>query len=214
MISIAARRLIDAVITHTDEDYVIALYDEAVLQMLAWEAMTFTFTPDATVGTRPVRIEHDVVWLFSEAARRRTMSRWMPFSLPLTLETQVQVSPRGMGNGRGDALDVYHWRVLSQVMGVTSVRAIAAAIDVDPAFALCAVTELASMNLLEVVVSEPRFVPIQSPAQQHPLLNEQPYELEQAVGAAPRPVMDKAPGRSRHSERGLIEAVINRIRKL
>src|SRR4051794_12627034 len=59
VIYVSAGQLVDAAIVRGPERQVLAVGEEAVLQLLQWEDASFTFRPDPAAGERLTRIVHD-----------------------------------------------------------------------------------------------------------------------------------------------------------
>jgi hypothetical protein len=204
VVYVSQGRLVDAVLVRGAERSVLAKDEEAVIQLLQWEAASFVFRHDPSVAARAARIVHDGEWLIMEGMRRRENPlRALPHQ-QITLDSRLELASLPSSAESGVKLDLDQWRILSQVAISQNVREICEKTDMAPDVAIRTVTELVAIGLVEVTpLPAPPPRPRREPARA--------AQLQPAGGglaAFPALADVAAPGR------GLLQAIIRRVRSL
>lgn len=215
VIYVAEGRLIDAAVVRGADRSVVAVQDEAVLHTLLWEQASFVFRHDEAVTNRRARIVHDAEWLVMESMRRRKdPTRALPYH-KLTLETQLQLSPLPSSAESGVSLDVNQWRILSQVASCPNLRTVCAATGIEPEQAIRTVAELLSIGLVEIVPPAPPAPKPQSELRYPAQAGVAPLRrMEPALAGASLPALNSTVERGEAMGRGLLDAIMRRIRGL
>ncbi|HEU4325921.1 MAG TPA: DUF4388 domain-containing protein [Roseiflexaceae bacterium] len=204
VIYVSAGRLIDAALVRSPDRRLVATGDEAVIQALQWEQAHFIFRHDPAVSSRPVRIAHDSEWLVLEGMRRRQNPRRIPPHQQITLDSYLELSALPNGAEAGVNLDLNQWRILSQVPVCQSLREICSHTGIAPDQAICTVSQLIAIGLVEVA-------PPVAPA---------PARACHTVASAlarPLPALESVPPSgciAQPTGRGLLNAIMRRIRGL
>lgn len=151
IVSVAAGVLVDAAIIRLSDRSVIAINDEAIIQMLLWDDATFVFRHNSTVTQRPVRVRHSAEHLILESLKRRQSPQTaLPYH-HVTPDTCLQLSPLAPGRENSVSLSVDQWRILSQVPHCLSIRAISTATGLSLDQTIRLVLELMAIGLIEIV---------------------------------------------------------------
>lgn len=204
VIYVGAGQLIDAAIVRGPERQVLAVGEEAVLQLLQWEDATFTFRPDPAAGERLARIVHDSEWLVLEGVRRRANPLGALSDQLITLETQLELTALPGSAETGVNLNLNQWRILSQISASQNIRAICEKTDMDAKQAIRMVTELIAIGLVDI--ARPCAPPPERPRRQTPLaVTQQAFQPAMAGIGASRSSM---PGRA------VLNAIMRRVRGL
>jgi hypothetical protein len=210
VIYVRAGCLIDAVLVRGPERQVLAVGEEAVLQLLQWEDATFTFRPDLAAIERPARIVHDSEWLVLEGVRRRATPMGTLAYQRITLETQLELTSLPGSAETGVNLNLHQWRILSQVSACQNVRSICEKIDMGADQAIRMIAELVAIGLVEIAVppvpvpERPR-KPAAVPAYEQRL---QPVMAGAGAQPATASALPTVPSR------GILNAIMRRVRGL
>jgi hypothetical protein len=209
VIYVSAGRLIDAVLVRGPERQVLAVGEEAVLQLLQWEDATFTFRHDLVAVERPNRIVHDSEWLVMEGVRRRANPLGALSHQQITLETQLELTSLPGSAETGVNLNLNQWRILSQVSACQNMRMICEKTDMDVEQAIRMVTELVAIGLVDI--ARPVVPPPERPRKRAEAPAPEQQLQPAMVGSAARPLaagMSPLPGRS------VLNAIMRRVRGL
>jgi hypothetical protein len=208
IIYVAEGRMIDAAVVRGPERQMIATGEEAVLHLLQWEDATFTFRADPAVTRRPPRIVQDHEWLILEGLRRRsTPIQTQPYQR-LTLDSRVELAALSTSAESGIHLDLDQWRLLSQVSASRNMREVSEKTGIAPERTLRIASELIAIGLLDVTIES------SPPPTQRATLPSIPKQARPAVNGS---VAHEASGSHGHHQadgRGLLNAIMRRIRGL
>jgi hypothetical protein len=213
VIYVAAGQLVDAALVRGAERSVVAAQDEAVIQMLQWDAAAFTFRHDPAVAQRPIRMLHDAEWLVLEGMKRRddpTLA--LPYHR-ITPETQLQLSPLPSSAESGVSLDVNQWRILSQVASCPNLQTISEATGIPHERLTRIVAELLAIGLVEVV--PPTRTALRPQQRRDPVAAmNSPNQFGSAMAGFPARGANNADEARPQVGRSLIDAVMRRVRGL
>ena len=205
---VADGRLVDAIVVRGPDRKVVEVQDEAVLHMLLWNEANFVFRHDLAVRERPPRIKHDGEWLVMESMRRRDdPTSALPYH-KLNLDTHIQLSPLPSDAESGVSLDVNQWRILSQVSSHSNLRTISEITGITPEQVIRTVAELMSVGLVEIMPVAP------PPPKPRPSRPELVARGEPALAGVPAIAGMGADGQTPSVGRGLLDAIMRRVRGL
>lgn len=202
--------LIDAILVRGAERQVLASGEDAVLQLLQWENADFTFRHTVAVAERPTRIVHDSEWLVLEGMRRRTTPQQVLPHEEISPETRFDLVPTPRSARADVGLELDQWRILSQIAGRPNLTDICTTTGIPHDRALRALRELLAIGLIEIALPTnaptlPRRTRTDAARRptSHPLMAD--FRAPTANVAMTTPTT---------SERGLIRAIMRRVRGL
>lgn len=207
VIYIAVGRMVDAVVVRYPNRQIIAGGEGAVLRLLQWDDAIFSFRHNPAALQRPVRITHDSTWFLQQG--QRCLEQKQLISQPcITLDTRLELAPLPTDARSTINLGLEQWRLLSQLTHRKNLRELCQHTGAAPERALHIARELAAIGLIEVIVNP------------SPPVNDQRTNGGCCNHALERNRMSgrtsTAVTRTRSSvpERGLLNAVMRRIRAL
>lgn len=143
-------RLIDAALVDGPQRRVLAVGDEAVIELLQWDEATFTFKHDPSVGQRPRRIVRDGERLVLEGMRRRENPlAALPYH-GITPDARLALVTPPSEVAAGVRLSLHQWQALNQISQSRTLRTLSAQLGLELQQATRVVAELVAIGLVEV----------------------------------------------------------------
>lgn len=210
IISIAAGRLVDAAIIRSADRQVLAVREEAILQLLQWDDAVFAFRHDPSLLKRPVRITKDSTWLMLEGLRRRTRPLPLQPHQIITLDTPLELAPLPDNDEWSAGLAMEQVRLLNQIGVYRTLRVFCQRTGIIPDKAIRIASELVIVGLVDIGVSD---VPVISGTPK--VVGQEDASLAGQAKPALASRMVAAPTRrALPTKRALFDAVVRRIREL
>ena len=201
-------RLIDAAIVDGPTRRVVAIGEEAVIQLLQWDEASFVFRPDASVAERAVRIFQDNDSLLLAGMRQRVDPLAALPHQQITLDSRFAARDLPEDTTKGVLMNRSQWRVFTEISSGRNMRDICDTLVMEFHDVARIVAELVAIGLVETIkpaapAARPALKPI---VPQHILQHIRLDEFD----VIPRSALVI----ERMSSRGLVDAVIQRIHEL
>lgn len=199
IIAVCRGQLVDALVVCACAHTVVKTGDDAVLEMLTWEATTrFTFQHDEATAAKLPTITMDAETLILESKRRRTNPYSNSVAPPITPDTRLRLVAAPPGNQHSVCVDIDQWRILSYIANEQSVQNLCALARTDTRQVIDQVSELLTLGLIEVAEPSPSARP----------------DMHSALRDTRTVVKARQPARPRRIARPLLTAIIERVQEL
>lgn len=205
VVYVVAGKPIDSVLVRSADRTIIAVGEEAVLQLLQWDEAVFTFYHDTSLLQRPVRITRDSTSLMLEGLRRRDKPLSLPTHQCISLDTRLELEPLPTNAETSLGLDMNQWRLLGQIASSQTIRAFCGRSGMATDKALRAASELIATGLLSIAPEERTARAFAPPRNAH-------HHTQRQLASQVATV--STPARARPTERSLFNAILRRIREL
>lgn len=150
MVYVVDGRMIDAIIVRSCDSTVMAVGNEAAMQIFLWKEARFAFRQDATASDHPVRINCDEEWLEREAQRRRECVTTEPFAPAMTLDATLELVALPDNDQSKVSLTMNQWRIISLIPNLHTLDAICRRVPIEPETAICAANQLVELGLIQI----------------------------------------------------------------
>jgi hypothetical protein len=152
MIYIAHGQMIDAIIVRSSDSRIMAIGNEAAIQLFLWKEARFVFRQDEAVSDHPVRIDCDDEWLEREAQKRRELAIDTLHPV-ITLDAPLELVALPDNQQRSVSLNMHQWRIISLIPSLNTLGAVCNHLHMDPEKALQATNELLELGLVQISAS-------------------------------------------------------------
>lgn len=200
-------RLIDAAIVDGPTQRVVAIGEDAVIQLLQWDDASFVFRPDPSVAARAVRIFQDNDSLLLAGVRQRVDPLAALPHRPITLDSWLAARNVAEDTTKGVLLNRSQWRVLTEIDTGRNMLDLCGTLSMTFRDTARIVAELVAIGLVDTIqMPAPAARP--TPKSAAPQRTRQ-IRLDE-FDVIPRSAMVI----ERMSSRSLLDAVIHRIHQL